>query len=52
MKFFYIILITSILFGQNQMFKEKNLSFVKAMAMEKNNDIDNAIQIYKSISLI
>jgi len=49
MKFFYIILITSILFGQNQMFKEKNLSFVKAMAMEKNNDIDNAIQIYKSI---
>lgn len=49
MRFLNLIFISGILFGQNQMFEEKNLSFVKAMAMEKNNKIDNAIQLYKKI---
>ena len=49
MRFFYIIFIASGLFGQNQMVEAGNLSFTKAMAMEQNNDIDNAIQIYKRI---
>ena len=49
MRFFYLILIIGVLFGQDQIFEERNLSFSKAMAMEKNNDLENAIQIYKNI---
>ena len=49
MRFFYLILIIGVSFGQNQIFEERNLSFTKAMAMEKNNDLENAIQIYKNI---
>ena len=49
MRFLYIILIASFLSGQDQLFEESNLSFAKALAMEKNNDIENAIQIYEKI---
>ena len=51
MRFLYIILIARFLSGQDQLqlFEERNLSFAKALAMEKNNDIENAIQIYEKI---
>ena len=47
MRFFYIILIARFLFGQDQIFEERNLSFAKALAMEKNNDIENEFKYMK-----
>ena len=49
MKFFYLILILCGLSAQNNNIKEEQLLFSKAMAMEQNNNTDNAINIYKSI---
>ena len=47
MKFFYLILILCGLSAQNNNIKEEQLLFSKAMAMEQNNNTDNAINMYK-----